>query len=540
MSEVIGKEACPSCRKGGGDNSGDNLIRYQGGSAYCFACEYSERAEGSTPTTAQPKSPKKMNGMLSDIDYVKLGKRKISLATCEKFNYGIAVNSKGKKFQVASYYDEGTLVAQKLRDKDKKFAWLGDAADVGFFGQHLWGSSPKVRVVITEGEIDALSISTMQEDKWPVVSVPNGAAAAYKTVAAELEWLAGFKEVVFAFDMDEPGQEAARKCAELLPPGNARIATLPEKDANACLVSGKTSELRQALWTAPIYRPDGIVSAGDIFEEASQPLAFGLPWPWDGLSLTYGRRRGELYGFGGGTGCGKSTVFKQIAKHIVEQDNLPIGGIFLEERPTHTLRTMAGMFLGKRLHVPGVEFDQGEVRSFMESLSDKVYLYDHFGTSSWETLKNKIRYMVHALGIKDIFLDHLTALAASIEGEDERRSIDVIMAELSGLTQELDCTIYYISHLATPHGKSHEEGGRVLEKHFRGSRAIAYWSHFLFGIERDKQDRQGVTTFRVLKDRYTGDSNGVTFGLEYDTNTGLLNQCELPVEDSPFKSDGEY
>ena len=88
-----------------------------------------------------------------------------------------------------------------------------------------------------------------------------------------------------------------------------------------------------------------------------------------------------------------------------------------------------------------------------------------------------------------------------------------------------------------------EEGARVMERHFRGSRSIGYWSHFLFGIERDKQNLAGVTTFRVLKDRYTGDANGLTFGLSYDKDSGLLEQCDLPSEGGDFKDnfpDGEF
>jgi twinkle protein len=146
--------------------------------------------------------------------------------------------------------------------------------------------------------------------------------------------------------------------------------------------------------------------------------------------------------------------------------------------------------------------------------------------------------MVLALGCRDIFLDHLTALAASID-DDERKAIDKIMAELGTLVQQLDITIHYISHLATPEGKSHEEGGRVQERHFRGSRSIAYWSNFLFGLERDKQNTEGVTTFRVLKDRYTGDANGVTFGLAYDRERGRMVECEL-ASNNPFKDGGEF
>jgi hypothetical protein len=46
MGTVVGKEACPSCRSTGDDKSGDNLARYDDGSAFCFACGHIEKAGG--------------------------------------------------------------------------------------------------------------------------------------------------------------------------------------------------------------------------------------------------------------------------------------------------------------------------------------------------------------------------------------------------------------------------------------------------------------------------------------------------------------
>src|SRR6185312_3779625 len=151
----------------------------------------------------------------------------------------------------------------------------------------------------------------------------------------------------------------------------------------------------------------------------------------------------------------------------------------LEEPVAHSAKTLAGVIDGIRYHVPDVEYDPAKLRKTLESMSGKVFLYDHFGAATFETIKDKMRYMAHAFGVHDFFLDHLTALAATLD-DDERKAIDKMMADLSKLTLELDSTIYFISHLSTPEGKSHEEGGRVLEKHFRGSRSIGYWSHFLF------------------------------------------------------------
>lgn len=43
MSRFLRYEACPKCRSNGHDNRGDNLGRYNDGSAHCFSCGYHER-----------------------------------------------------------------------------------------------------------------------------------------------------------------------------------------------------------------------------------------------------------------------------------------------------------------------------------------------------------------------------------------------------------------------------------------------------------------------------------------------------------------
>ena len=523
-SQAIGTEPCPECRKNGGDSSGDNLVRYDDGHGYCFACGYHEH--GDSPSPSKEKRQVSTNGEVSNREFKALPKRRITEETCRFFGYQCGTYN-DKPVQIARYIRDGKVVAEKVRFKNKDFKFLGTPKESGLYGQHLWRHGGK-RLIITEGEIDALTISQLQQNNWPVVSVPNGAAGAAKSIAREIEWISSFETVVFAFDMDEAGSSAAQDCARLLEPGKARVAHLPAKDANDCLLGGLSKELVQSLWEAKPFRPDGLVDVQTLVSAASAPVAIGEEWPWPGMSKTYGRRRKELYGFGGGTGCGKTTVFKEVALHCIQHGATPVGLLFLEEPPAHTLRTLAGMAMGQRVHVPGVEYDEEELREAVQAFTDKVYLYDHFGAATFDTILDRIRYMAHALGVRDVFLDHLTALAASVESHSERIAIDKMMAELASLAQELDITIYFISHLATPDGKPHEEGGRVFEKHFRGSRSIGYWSHFLFGIERDKQDTEGVITFRILKDRYTGDSAGVTFGLNYNRNTGRLEECELP------------
>jgi twinkle protein len=152
---------------------------------------------------------------LIDIEYQPLTKRGINEDTCRVFRYGTA-QYKDKPVQVATYCDDaGAPVAQKVRFPNKDFMIVGDAKKMGLYGRHLWRDGGKM-VTVVEGEIDALSLSQVQGNKWPVVSVPNGAHNAAKSFRESLEWLERFETVVIMFDNDEPGQKAIRQAAHLL------------------------------------------------------------------------------------------------------------------------------------------------------------------------------------------------------------------------------------------------------------------------------------------------------------------------------------
>jgi twinkle protein len=72
----------------------------------------------------------------------------------------------------------------------------------------------------------------------------------------------------------------------------------------------------------------------------------------------------------------------------------------------------------------------------------------------------------------------------------------------------------------------------VQAKQFAGSRAIMRYADYMWGLERDTQaddeEARKVSTFRVLKDRLTGRSNGQTFHLKYDPATTRQTVCAAP------------
>ena len=144
---------------------------------------------------------------------------------CRFWSYGRTDVRGQSGIHCANYLDENRqTVAQKLRFPDKTFPWTNRAAFKGLYGQWLWRDGGK-QVVITEGEIDALSVSQVQQNKWPVVSlVDGGGKNAVKPIKEAYEWLQKFEKIILFFDNDEKGRQTVEIVKRMLPLGKVYIA----------------------------------------------------------------------------------------------------------------------------------------------------------------------------------------------------------------------------------------------------------------------------------------------------------------------------
>ena len=465
--------------------------------------------------------------------YQDLIKRGIKEETCRKFGYQVGEYN-GKPVQIAPYYDSGgTVVAQKIRFPDKTFKVLGDLKDAGLFGSQLWNSGKKI--VCVEGEVDALSVSQVQGNKWPVVSIPNGAQGAKKAIQKNLEYLNQFDEVIFMFDMDEPGRKAAEECVQLFEPGKAKIASLPHKDANECLQKGQGDQIISAIWNAKVYRPDGIISGEDLWEDINrEETVQSIAYPWAGLNaLTRGSRRGELVTLTAGSGVGKSAVVREITHHLIKQGET-VGMIMLEENPKRTALGLMGIELNKPLHLSREGVSEEDMRGAFSATvgSGRVFLYNHFGSSDIDNLVSRVRFLARGCGCNWIVLDHLSIVVSGLGDGDERRLIDNAMTYLRTLVEETGVGMFLVSHLRRPEGdKGHEQGAKTSLSQLRGSHSIAQLSDMVIGLERDQQGKNpNVTTLRVLKNRFSGETGEAGF-LLYDRDTGRLSETTGDFKD---------
>ena len=479
-----------------------------------------------------------MTGLVEGGEYAPLTKRGISEETCRKYGYQIGMYQ-GKPVQIAPYYtSDGDLVAQKLRFAGKVFRFVGEPSDAGLFGQQIWRNKGK-RVVVTEGEIDAMSIAQAFNLKWQSVSVPNGAQGAKKSVANNLEWLEGFDEVVLAFDNDEPGRAAAKECAQLFTPGKCKILTFPNgiKDANDMIQQGREGDIATLVFEAKSFRPDGILAGTELKQKIDEfRLGGGTYFSYSTLRpkldlMVRGLRKGELVMLTAGTGIGKSTEAAELAFDLLTRHKLTIGYVALEENPLRTSLRMMSIACNHPLHLGlhGVTEEQYEA-AYSETVGcGRFYLYDHFGSLESDNLLSKLKFLANGCGCDFVVLDHISIAVSGREDGDERRIIDNLMTHLRSLVEQTGVGVLAICHLKKPQGSavSHEEGGRVTLDDLRGSGSIKQLSDTVIGIERDQQDKElsDYCQLRVLKCRFTGET-GLADTLHYNRKTGRLIACE--------------
>jgi twinkle protein len=386
-------------------------------------------------------------------------------------------------------------------------------------------------ITITEGEVDAMSVSKVQGNKWPVVSVPSGAKSAKKYIKKNLEYLESFEKVVLMFDNDEAGNTASIECAQLFTPKKALVSKLPLKDANDMLVSGRGKDIINHIWNARPYTPEGIIAGADTWDLVMQDDSKECtPYLWEGLNnKTKGIRKGEIVLFTAGSGTGKSQVCREIAFDLITKGK-NVGYIALEESVARTVRGLISIDLNSKIHEEEIrrDFSEETLKKSWDKIQGNTYFHKHFGSTDSENLMSKIRFLVRGCDCDYVVLDHINMVVSGIEG-DERKLIDYTMTRLRSLVEELNFGLILVCHMKRlPDKTGHEEGAITSLSHLKGSHGLGQLTDICCGLERSQQNEEtkDILTIRVLKNRYNGDT-GVACSLHYDRETGRLSEGDF-------------
>ncbi len=524
---------CPKC------GSHNNLAIWEDGSQKCFTpgCTYQVYSNETNPLQPMKKTTitnQEIEPVIGEA--VPIKGRCIPQDSNNFFGY-----IKGKHGGEASYFwpiydNQRRLTGYKIRKKNKQFLMHGSNPDNRFLGQEKWGDGGKL-LVIFEGEYDCLSYHAVRKS-WACVSLPSGCQSGHNVIKAQLSWILKFDEVILCYDNDEHGQEAVQKDIQLLPPRKGKIGVIEGyKDANEALMANDTKAIMGMVFNAKEYEPDGIVIGSKLLDKVLEdPNVDSVEYPYQFLNdKIQGARKGELVTVCAGTGIGKSTFVTEIAYDLLVRQNQTVGVIALEENLRRTARRFVGIDLNHPIHINRGSITDEEIEaSFNRTLgTNRLYLYDHFGSLDPTVLLNRVRFCVSSLGCDWIIFDHLSILVSGMDegpGGDERKAIDRTMTKLRSLVEETGCGMILVSHLRRPQGgKGYEDGQQTTLSGLRGSSSIGCLSDIVLGLERDQQDSSGTgTVVRVLKNRFTG-WTGVAGLVKYNEKTGRM----VTLEDKP-------
>jgi twinkle protein len=541
-------------------------------SGYCFSCNthvkdpLGEGVDVKDLPKPKVKSPEQIQAEIVEVDgypTVDLPERKLRAKNLEKFGIKVALSETDGVTPIEEYFPytkDGKLVGYKVKPlgdaKSLSPYAIGDIKGADLFNWENAKRSGAYRLYITEGENDSVALDRIfemygKEEYAPaIVSLPRGAGSARQSLqkhSADIKQL--FKEVVLCFDDDEAGRKAVQDAMLVLP--SAKSVKLPEKDANDCIMAGKSKAAYTAL-SFNLHKPKNtrILTGEELHEKAKQPAKYGeLTWPFQDMNKDLrGVRLGETIYVTAGVKCGKSSFKSALVAHFIQNDGAKVFVAAPEEPNEQTYKHVAGQMVGKIFHDPEVDFDYEAFDRAGELLKGNLFLLNLYQQLTWDALKQDITDAVES-GCSVIVIDPITSLTNGLSPSDANTLLQSFAQELAAMAKDLNFVAILFAHLKAPEGQlsedkrssyyskgqyvdlgncSHEQGGSVYSTQIAGSRAMMRSAHLLLALLANKdpdlpEQIRNTRVVQVLEDRNLGVS--AKYPLFYNRNTGRFMEA---------------
>ena len=447
------------------------------------------------------------------------GKRGISEEVIRR--YEIVTKKNDNNVLVFPFYDEdGMLAFIKYRqidfdkakggnkewcEKDMKSILFGIKQCVDF-----------QRLIITEGQIDSLSVATAGFNNC--CSVPTGKNG-MRWVPHNWDWIKQFKEILVFGDYEHDSMT-------LLPDITARfldtetkiLAVRPEdyrgcKDANELLLKHGADAIRNAIKNAQPQMLEQVVRLqeveyqdGDVEEklptgirEVDKVLTGGLPF---GLMNILTGKRGE----------GKSTEGSMLVKSALENGYNCF--IYSGEMKKGDVRKWLDLQIAGSNRV--ITENKGDYdvyrlsRQNTETIGnwyrDQAYIYDtSVVVEQQKNLLEVIETYIKQFGCRFMLVDNLmTAIDLTDIGTDKFERQELVCKRLARMAMKYNALILLIAHKKK--GTGFDENDDVL-----GSSEITNLAGIIMSYGRDKDINDDERLLKVTKNRLTGrcDFDGV-------------------------------
>lgn len=385
------------------------------------------------------------------------------------------------------------LIFAKYRKLPKQFSAEAECEPILFGWQAI---SPQARaVVICEGELDAVAWHAYG---FPAVSVPTGAGA-HKWIEGEFDRLSVFDTIYLSMDMDPKGQEAIPELCERLGRERVKVVTLPEKDANECLMKGvPATTIIMAMRDARTQDPSELRNAAD-FEDAVwaeyNRIDEGLLLPWPKTHENIKLRPGEVSIWAGINGHGKSAVISNVIGNLV-MDGARCCVASMEWRTPLWLARMGRQIAG--CNTPTEAFTRHIVRKY----NDTLWAFDVAGSAKASRILEVFSYARRRYKIELFVIDNLTKCGfADDDYSGQKRFVEA----LADFARTNDCHVSIVAHMRKGEDESKPSGKMSV----KGSGGITDMVATVIEVWRNKGREKAVaraqSTGEPLEEKYQPD-----------------------------------
>ena len=459
---------CPKCH-GGGEDKDTFSINIETGAFKCFraSCDYhghfvelardfeyrlEDEQERKYRKLPQPKIESKPKA----IEY--LESRGISADVAKK--YKITTQKNKDNILVFPFYDEQNIlqfVKYRKTDFDKRFdkckEWCEKDTMPILFGMAQCENFD--RLVITEGQLDSLSLATAGIKN--AVSVPTGAVG-FTWLANCWDWINKFDEIIVFGDYEKGKitlidtlEKRLKKKIKCVRPEDY----LCEKDANDILRKYSKEALVKAVNNAELRDVKFVKRLANV--EAVN--LSDLPKIKTGITsldrICGGLLRGHVTLLSGKRGEGKSTLMSQLVAEAIEQDNSVF--VYSGELPNYHFKNWLDLQIAGGQNIESRVNEYGDREYFLtketvEKINrwyyDKAFIFDNSAVTDdeYQGVLEVITDSICRYDIKLVCIDNLMTAMDSDANSDLYRQQSTFVKNLEKMAQQYDVAIVLVAH----------------------------------------------------------------------------------------------
>lgn len=511
---------CPHCKGGNNRDKETFSINLDTGAFKCFrsscgyqghfvelARDYNYRLEDIEEHKYRKLPQKVIETKPKAVEY--LESRGISPDIVHKYN--ITTRKDNDDILVFPFYDEQNVLQfvkyRKTNFKkgvDKNKEWCESNTMPILFGMNH--CEDFTRLVITEGQIDSLSLATAGIKNS--VSVPTGASG-FTWLANCWDWVNKFDEIVVFGDC-EKGKITLIETLEKRLQKKVKCVRvedyLCEKDANDILRKYGKDALIRAVDGAELREVrfvNRLATVESINLSDLPKIKTGIA-PLD--RVCGGLLRGHVVLLTGKRGEGKSTFMSQIVADAIEQDNAVF--IYSGELPNYHFKNWLDLQIAGGNHIESVKNEYGDneyylsdetVKTLNKWYYDKAFIFDNSAVSDdeYEGLLKVITDSICRYDIKLVCIDNLMTAMDIDPSTDLYRMQSQFVKKLERLAQQYDVAIILVAHPKKIIGQFDNDS-------VSGSSDITNAVSFVFNYQRANEGDDCDSLLSVTKNRMNG------------------------------------